>query len=718
MILQRLEKLSPAARQVIQIAAVLGEIFRFAVLRRVSPLDQSTTLRALADLTRHRLLERAEADYRFSHAVVRTVAYSSMDAESRRILHRKVVEALESMPACPAEVLAHHCDQGGLSEKAASYFAQAGREAMALYALPQALEYFSRAVELDDGFSPEERFALYVDYESALDMVGAQKQHAEILERMNRLAKASANANWRLKVYLCKARYYTEVGDLDKAEAEAQQALAAARAAADPGSEARALMLYGRIANLRARAADGLEPLGKAVALFREIGDRAGEAEAINELANAQLGIKAYAEARENCEAALSLCEALDDRPGQANALGLLGIIVMEQGDIEAAEAYYRRELEIARSIGYRYSEARSLANMGNLDLCRARISQAYSRYRQALDAFAACENRRGVALLSANLGNLMINSFGDLDQGEEFLQQALSYYRQVDDRIGVGHCLSLLGQLAYFRGQMDAARSYLEDGIDCLVNAGEVWIAVQGYTMLVPVLLETGDEKTALECIEKAETLCREHGMDDMLTGVLSCKGYVWLRLGDCARAYHLSSQAMQRIGDDVLDAQIHYYYHYHIARACGRWGEAREALQKAVRLVESILEGLDPEQREIAKANVWDFREILSAWESMQPRRQKVRLPRADAPRGRPLRDDEYVEITWTLWTPEDASITQKTERRRARLLRLVQEAAAQGAAPTQQHLAEALGVGVRTIARDMAALRAEGNAIPVRH
>jgi len=95
----------------------------------------------------------------------------------------------------------------------------------------------------------------------------------------------------------------------------------------------------------------------------------------------------------------------------------------------------------------------------------------------------------------------------------------------------------------------------------------------------------------------------------------------------------------------------------------------------------------------------------------ETARPRLARVRLPRAGAPTGRARRDDEYVEIVWTLAAMEDDAIADKTARRQHRLRRLLAEAAAQGAAPTHAQLADALGVGVRTVERDVGRMRDEG-------
>jgi predicted DNA-binding transcriptional regulator YafY len=61
----------------------------------------------------------------------------------------------------------------------------------------------------------------------------------------------------------------------------------------------------------------------------------------------------------------------------------------------------------------------------------------------------------------------------------------------------------------------------------------------------------------------------------------------------------------------------------------------------------------------------------------------------------------------VRWSVSAPEDEVIPGKDQRRRHRLVRLLNEAEQQGAAPTDDDLAAALGVSRRTILRDMRAL-----------
>jgi hypothetical protein len=85
-------------------------------------------------------------------------------------------------------------------------------------------------------------------------------------------------------------------------------------------------------------------------------------------------------------------------------------------------------------------------------------------------------------------------------------------------------------------------------------------------------------------------------------------------------------------------------------------------------------------------------------------------ARLARADAPLGRVLRADELVEVNLTVHTAADEAFDEPA-RRRHRLRRLLTEADTQGAAPTDDQLAELLLVSRRTILRDMAELEREG-------
>jgi DNA-binding Lrp family transcriptional regulator len=96
-------------------------------------------------------------------------------------------------------------------------------------------------------------------------------------------------------------------------------------------------------------------------------------------------------------------------------------------------------------------------------------------------------------------------------------------------------------------------------------------------------------------------------------------------------------------------------------------------------------------------------------------------VLLTTVDAGHGRALRETATTEVVWTIDAgQEDRQVLAKhghIELRRVRIQRLLDEALAQGAAATQEDLAQALHVSERTIKRDCKALESQGLYLPTR-
>ena len=103
------------------------------------------------------------------------------------------------------------------------------------------------------------------------------------------------------------------------------------------------------------------------------------------------------------------------------------------------------------------------------------------------------------------------------------------------------------------------------------------------------------------------------------------------------------------------------------------------------------------------------------------LRPGQTRQVIAAAGASHGRPLCQTNMVEVTWTLDAgEEDLEMLRKHDHvalRRLRILRLIDEALDQGGEPTQEDLAKALGVCIRTIRSDIAALEAEGYLVATR-
>jgi DNA-binding SARP family transcriptional activator len=154
----RLAQLSSPARELARQAATIGREFRFELLAVASGRDEDTLVRELDELWQRRIVREHGADaYDFSHDKLREVAYRSMSAARRQLLHRRAAQALEALHAPALDPVSHqvaaHYERGGLPGRAAPYYLRAAEVARQVYANEEAIALLQRGLALvaDDG---------------------------------------------------------------------------------------------------------------------------------------------------------------------------------------------------------------------------------------------------------------------------------------------------------------------------------------------------------------------------------------------------------------------------------------------------------------------------------------------------------------------------------------------------------------------------------------
>ena len=153
-LMARLDRLGPA-KEMAQIGAVIGREFSHALLAAVAHKDENALRSGLDALTSSGLLFRQgvppSTTYLFKHALVRDAAYGTLLREPRRALHARIAETLESQFAEIAdnqpELLARHCTEAELIEKAAGLWGKAGQRSLARAALLEGKEQLKRALD-------------------------------------------------------------------------------------------------------------------------------------------------------------------------------------------------------------------------------------------------------------------------------------------------------------------------------------------------------------------------------------------------------------------------------------------------------------------------------------------------------------------------------------------------------------------------------------------
>jgi class 3 adenylate cyclase len=153
-LMARLDRLGPA-KEAAQVGAVIGREFSYALLASVLRKPEAELGSALDRLIQAGLLFRQgvppHATYLFKHALVQDAAYGTLLREPRRELHGRIADVLESqfteIAENQPELLARHCSEAGLIEKAAGLWRKAGQRSLERSALVEAAEQLTRALD-------------------------------------------------------------------------------------------------------------------------------------------------------------------------------------------------------------------------------------------------------------------------------------------------------------------------------------------------------------------------------------------------------------------------------------------------------------------------------------------------------------------------------------------------------------------------------------------
>ena len=175
-LMARLDRLG-AVKEVAQSASVIGREFNFDLLATVSPLSFAALHDALNQLVDAELVFRSARMqgemYIFKHALVQDAAYESLLKSSRRDLHKRIAEALESRfpetVETQPELPGRHYSEAGIADKALAYWQRAGERAVERSANLEAITYFNKALSLIDSLpDTRERQQLELTLQTAI----------------------------------------------------------------------------------------------------------------------------------------------------------------------------------------------------------------------------------------------------------------------------------------------------------------------------------------------------------------------------------------------------------------------------------------------------------------------------------------------------------------------------------------------------------------------
>jgi DNA-binding SARP family transcriptional activator/tetratricopeptide (TPR) repeat protein len=387
----RLGEVGETGWQLLNTAAVIGRSFDFDTVREASGRSEEEAVAALEELTDKGLVEEVQGvgerspAYDFGHEKLRALVYEETSLARRRLLHRRVAEALvrrarrrEAEPL--SGQIAHHYRSAGQDAEAAEYFELAGQHARALYANREALAHFKAALALGH---PE----VAVLHEAIGDLHTLLGEYAEALASYE-AAAALGDGSGLTGIERKLGSVYQRLGEWELAESHFEAALA--QGEAEPaGVRARLHADLGLVAQRQGREDLALARARRAL----ELAEAAGDERALTQAHNV-LGVLASSGgdldgARHHLEHSLELAEAADDPAARVAALNNLALAYRNGGEPEQALQLAETALALCISIGDRHREAALHNNLADLLYVAGRSEDAMRHLTQAVSIFA-----------------------------------------------------------------------------------------------------------------------------------------------------------------------------------------------------------------------------------------------------------------------------------------------------------------------------------------
>jgi len=394
LIRQRLERLSPRARKLVQLAAVAGQNFSPALAAQVLELRPLPLAEAQDELEAAGILRKG----RFTHDLIREATLEGLSQPVRVALHHQVAQVLERRGGVPAAVIAEHYEAGGELLLAVPHRLRAAREAAAVYRYHEALEEFGRAFADAEGDPPrrlrlilesaEERYRMWLalaDWEGmARDLRLSERANQEVGDPT--LAR-QIEIGWADRAF--------RMGAYGEAIARCQALLAQGGLTPDQ----QALTQYTlAVAQLNLGRLQEAEEGCREALRTQPSPEWSMHGWVVNTLALCLFQRRKLSEARIRSAQALEHFRAEGDGLGLANALRVAGLLAEAEGEVVRARALLEEALAQARRVGHRVVLGFALTSLLGFALRRGEWDLALKLAEEGLRLAQQAQDPQGVA--------------------------------------------------------------------------------------------------------------------------------------------------------------------------------------------------------------------------------------------------------------------------------------------------------------------------------
>ncbi len=581
LMLTRFDRLPKELQQVLRDASVIGLEFPARLLeeveRRLHGIPTvSPMLERLVELgmvtPRH---AASEPTYAFAHVLTQETIYNSLLHSQRPGLHRTVAESIEFLfsedAMNQAESLALHYDRARVRDRAMLYSVLAGNRAKARFANFEAIEHYSRALQLAQHLSGHEsaRWQAAIGLGDVEQLIGEYEEAAAFYQAMLE-EWTGATAEDRAWAMLKLGQVWDKRGDLHEADNWLRQALKQLDDVRGAAPDLRG-QVYSELGWLSLRRGDltaAQQWLEQGLALVNRTQYYSVQSSVLNRLGAVYYNRGQWADAVRHVEQALILRERLGDVVGYARSLNNLGILKWASGDWDGAQSDYQRAVEMHESIGEAEGLVQAGTNLGLLYTDRGDWLRAEAMLQRSLAIAQRIAHPYELATSHMNLGRLYLFQERWLDSARH-LNAAVNLYEEAGARenFNLKDTYYLQGVLALEQGQIEVAQQWAKRSLDLLREATRT---EQGnspewgsYEVLAGrINLVKQDMTNAYRHLDRAVTILQEGGQAIEVARALYWRARVGLkqnRFNEARQDLETSRSILEQLGAMAELQRVH---------------------------------------------------------------------------------------------------------------------------------------------------------------
>jgi class 3 adenylate cyclase/predicted ATPase len=484
----QIDDLSAAERHVLQVAALIGDVFWRNVLEEL--VGSEVALDAcLAGLQRAQLVrERGQVsdlgmEYAFRSALLREVACEALLSQQRAIYARRAADYLaqlfgEEVLTRYYDVVAHLYRTAGERHRELFYTLSAAEYAQGIYANEEALAFYGRALELIDELvqgADDESSGAWVDWRlESLKSVGkiylatGEAGQAEpYLRRAVELAEETGvdvRERSRLTYWLCEALFW--LGRYDEQVEIAERGLGLVQGDT-PSVEVALMNQEIAVGSLALGRSDRYREFTERTAQFLEVLPYSEELRpAYDHVASMYAGhLDDPEEAMRWLRALRERAEAHQDLRALAQAHDYAGLVLAMTGDLSGAVAEHRQALELCEQVGDLLHQSDALGHLADAFLGMGDLEQAREYVERVLDVTSRLDNTESVAWAHWRMGRVTC-ALGAWDVALQWFEEAAGEFRAVDALSRTAMMMYCVAAVRLHKGEREGAVRTFEEAV------------------------------------------------------------------------------------------------------------------------------------------------------------------------------------------------------------------------------------------------------------